>query len=261
MTTAPHRTVSFALNGTSVSVGAGHEHLLAALREELGVTSPKDGCSPSGQCGACTVLVDGKARVSCSTSLEKVGGAEVTTLEGFPEEERARYAETFAAHGALQCGFCTPGILVRVKALIDQKGADLDRGTIEGRLGAHLCRCTGYTKIIDAVTDLAQQTPPVLEDASGIGDRATKYLAVELALGDRGYVDDLQRDGLRRQRRWKASLRSSPPLTSQAISGSASSTRTGRCSSPWAAARRSTATYWPSSSPTPGRTPEPLQKP
>lgn len=196
MTAAPPRTVSFRLNGSQVSVSGDHPHLLAALREELDVTSPKDGCSPSGQCGACTVLVDGKARVSCSTGLDKVEGKEVTTLEGFEPAERDRLAHAFAAHGALQCAFCIPGILVRTKALIDQKGASLDRGTIEARLGAHLCRCTGYTKIIDAVTDLALGTTssPVL--AAGVGKRGAKYQAVDLALGDRGYVDDLRRGGL-----------------------------------------------------------------
>ena len=196
MTTAPPQTISFRLNGEQVSVSADHPHLLAALREELDVTSPKDGCSPSGQCGACTVLVDGKARVSCSTALDKVADNEVTTLEGFEQAERERFANTFAAHGALQCGFCIPGILVRAKALIDQKGASLDRATIEARLGAHLCRCTGYTKVIDAVTDLARGESPAPSLAQGVGQRGAKYQAVDLALGDRGYVDDLRRPGL-----------------------------------------------------------------
>lgn len=196
MTTAPPKKISFRLNGEQVSVSADHPHLLAALREELNVTSPKDGCSPSGQCGACTVLVDGKARVSCSTGLDRVADHDVTTLEGFDPAERKRFADGFAAHGALQCGFCIPGILVRAKALIDQKGASLDRATIEARLGAHLCRCTGYTKIIDAVTDLARGASFEPALASGIGKRGAKYLAADLALGDRGYVDDLRRDGL-----------------------------------------------------------------
>ena len=106
----------FVLNGTPVSVGDAHPHLLAALREELDVLSPKDGCSPSGQCGCCTVLVDGKARVACQTSLEKVSGTEVVTLEGVDAAERDRYARAFAACGALQCGFCTPGVVVRAKS-------------------------------------------------------------------------------------------------------------------------------------------------
>ena len=177
-------------------MSADHPHLLAALREELDVTSPKDGCSPSGQCGSCTVLLDGKARVSCSTGLDRVEGNEVTTLEGFEPAERERLANAFAARGALQCGFCIPGILVRAKALIDQKGATLDRATIEARLGAHLCRCTGYTKIIDAVIDLArgETLSPALP--TGIGQRGAKYQSSELALGDRGYIDDLRRDDM-----------------------------------------------------------------
>src|SRR5215211_7598850 len=117
--------VAFTCNGDPVAVRADHPHLLAALREELDVTSPKDGCSPSGQCGCCTVLVDGKAIVACQQPLAKVENKEITTLEGFDWLERERYAVAFAACGALQCGFCTPGIVVRTKALIDKKGAAL----------------------------------------------------------------------------------------------------------------------------------------
>src|SRR6202035_1145757 len=104
-------------------------HLLAALREELGVRSPRDGCAPSGQCGCCTVLLDGKAVVACQVSMDRVAGKSVVTLEGLATEERERYAAAFAATGALQCGFCPPGILVRVKALLDKRGAGLDRET------------------------------------------------------------------------------------------------------------------------------------
>ncbi|MCP4845165.1 MAG: 2Fe-2S iron-sulfur cluster binding domain-containing protein [Actinomycetia bacterium] len=101
---------TFELNGSTVSASDGHPHLLSALRDELDVLSPKDGCAPSGQCGCCTVLLDGKARIACQTSMEKAEGATIVTLEGFDVAERDRYAATFAAHGALQCGFCTPGI-------------------------------------------------------------------------------------------------------------------------------------------------------
>ena len=141
---------AFALNGFPVDVG-DHEHLLAALRDELEVFSAKDGCSPSGQCGCCVVLVDGKAMVSCQTSLEKAAGKEITTLEGLDPEERQRFATTFAQTGALQCGFCTPGIVMRAKALIDKNGAELSRDKAARHLGGHLCRCTGYIKILDAV--------------------------------------------------------------------------------------------------------------
>ena len=120
-------TVTFTCNGGPVTVRADHEHLLAALRDELGIMSPKDGCAPSGQCGCCTVLVGGKARVACQTGMAKVDGGEVVTLEGLPDDEIGRYADAFAAHGALQCGFCTPGIVMRVKALVDKKGDALTR--------------------------------------------------------------------------------------------------------------------------------------
>jgi len=197
MTTLETGAVRLSVNGKEVSVRADHPHLLSALRDELGVTSPKDGCSPSGQCGCCTVLLDGKAMVSCVTGLDKAAGKEVTTLEGFDPAERDRLARAFASTGALQCGFCTPGIVVRAKALVDQKGSQLDRATIEGRLGAHLCRCTGYVKIIDAIELLASGEPigePAL--GGGIGKRGAKYEGSELSLGDRGYIDDMVVPGM-----------------------------------------------------------------
>src|SRR3954453_16941271 len=120
-------TASFVLNGTPVSVYRRPPPLLAALREELDVTSPKDGCSPSGQCGCCTVLIDGKAVVSCNLGLEKIAGKQVVTLEGVDADERQRLADAFAACGGLQCGFCIPGIVMRAKSQIDKKGAALDR--------------------------------------------------------------------------------------------------------------------------------------
>jgi len=92
----------FTLNGTPVTASDGHPHLLAAVRDELGITSAKDGCSPTGQCGCCTVLIDGKARVSCQTSMDKVAGSEVVSLEGVDDAAVARLADAFAACGALQ---------------------------------------------------------------------------------------------------------------------------------------------------------------
>src|SRR6478752_420101 len=188
--------VSFSLNGADVSVAGDHPHLLAALREELGVCSPKDGCSPSGQCGCCTVLVDGKAVVSCNLSVQKVAGTAITTLEGLPDADRERMASAFAATGALQCGFCTPGILVRVAALLERKGADLDRDTAARHLGAHLCRCTGYVKILDAVEMLARGESAEPSPLGGIGSSGTRYQGFDLALGDKSYVDDLRPEGL-----------------------------------------------------------------
>ena len=190
----------FVVNGEEAAVRSDHPHLLAALREELGVTSPKDGCSPSGQCGACTVLLDGKPIQSCLVSLDRACGKTVTTLDGLDPADRDRMAAAFAATGALQCGFCTPGILVRVKALLDREGDSLTRETVAARLGGHLCRCTGYVKIFEAIDMLkAGESPrssPGPWPGAGVGDRRIRYEAESLALGDRGYVDDMRPPGL-----------------------------------------------------------------
>jgi aldehyde oxidoreductase len=188
--------IDFVVNGTAVTVRGRHPHLLSALREELNITSPKDGCSPSGQCGCCTVLVNGKAVVSCQTDLSKVAGGTVTTLEGFDPEVRKDFAEAFSACGGLQCGFCIPGIVVRAHAQIEKKGAALTRADMARHLGAHLCRCTGYTKILDAIEAVAQKSHPQPLPLGSIGARSAKYEAAQLALGDRGYVDDIRVPGL-----------------------------------------------------------------
>ncbi len=232
-----------------MTVRADHPHLLAALREELDVTSPKDGCSPSGQCGCCTVMVDGKAVVSCNLGLDKVAGKSVVTLEGIDAEERQRFADAFAACGGLQCGFCIPGIVMRAKSQIDKKGADLDRAGMAPHLGAHLCRCTGYVKILDAIEAVAKgkSFQPAL--GAGVGASGAKYEAGQLALGDRGYVDDIRvpghaarrapphrprprRDHRRSTRRPRPAPRAwsgcSRRPTSPVSCASGSSTRTGR---------------------------------
>ena len=147
---------SLVVNGTPVTVKQRHPHLLAALREELDVLSPKDGCSPSGQCGCCTVMVNGKAVVSCQQSLERLEGANVVTLEGWSDADRELYSACFAAAGGLQCGFCIPGIIVRAKAQIDKKGPSITRQDLMRHLGAHLCRCTGYVKVLDALVNAAK---------------------------------------------------------------------------------------------------------
>ncbi len=184
------------VNGKPVDVVGEHPHLLSLLRDELGLTAAKDGCSPSGQCGCCTVMIDGKAVVSCQQPLSKVEGKSVTTLEGLPEAERTAFAEAFAANGGLQCGFCIPGIVMRAKAQIDKKGAGLQRGEMAKHLGAHLCRCTGYVKILDAIEAVAQGATCRPQLPCGIGDRGAKYEASELTLGDRGYVSDLRVPGM-----------------------------------------------------------------
>ena len=187
---------TFELNGTPVTIRGNHPHLLSALREELDVTSPKDGCSPTGQCGCCTVLIDGKARVACQVSLEKAAGSTITTLEGMDPDEVDRMAQAFAACGALQCGFCTPGIAVRAKALIDRKGSALTREEASRHLGGHLCRCTGYIKVLDAVEALASGNIPEPVVPGGIGSSGVKYEGLELAVGLRPFIDDMRPQGL-----------------------------------------------------------------
>jgi aldehyde oxidoreductase len=194
---APSGTrVSFKVNGRDVSVSVEHPHLLAALRDELDITSPKDGCSPSGQCGCCTIMIDGKAQVSCQYPVSKAEGKDITTLEGVDEAERTRYSDAFAACGGLQCGFCIPGIVMRAKSQVDKKGVDLKREDMARHLGAHLCRCTGYVKVLDAIEAVAKGTPVDTSLPGGVGSRGTKYEASELALGDRGYVDDIRVPGM-----------------------------------------------------------------
>ena len=188
--------VALTVNGQQHHVRGDHPHLLSALREELDITSPKDGCSPSGQCGCCTVLLDDKAVVACQTSLTRAAGKSIVTLEGLPDDERDAFANAFAAVGGLQCGFCIPGIVIRAKAQIDKKGADLEPHGMARHLGAHLCRCTGYVKILDAIDTVAKGKQLPVEMGREVGASGVKYEARELALGDRGYVDDLRVPGL-----------------------------------------------------------------
>ncbi len=129
--------------------------LLDVLREELQITSPKAGCEQGG-CGACTVLVDGEARRSCLTPVIAVEGAEITTVEGLgTPNDLAPIQQAFTHHYAAQCGFCTSGMMLAAHAYVENGGSD-DREAIQEVLGGHVCRCTGYVKIIDAVVAVAR---------------------------------------------------------------------------------------------------------
>jgi aerobic-type carbon monoxide dehydrogenase small subunit (CoxS/CutS family) len=126
------------------------ETLLHALREELGITSPKAGCQQGG-CGACTVLVDGEPRRSCLTPLVAVDGATVTTVEALGEPGRLSAVQAaFYEQYGLQCGFCTPGFVLATTALLE-RNATPSRDEILADLSGHVCRCTGYVKIVSAV--------------------------------------------------------------------------------------------------------------
>ncbi|MGH2571891.1 MAG: selenium-dependent xanthine dehydrogenase [Actinomycetota bacterium] len=192
--------MEFTLNGkpASAEVPEGAS-LLELLREVCGLTSVKDGCAPEGSCGACTVIVDGKAVVSCAQPATRAAGKDVVTQEGLTREQREAWAGAFVAAGASQCGFCSPGILMKAESLL-AKNPDPSRDEIARALAGNLCRCTGYVKIVDAVRLAAgaRRGEPLPEvDRSGrVGSRTGRYQGRELALGDKPYVNDMTSPGM-----------------------------------------------------------------
>lgn len=128
-----------------------HRTLLDWLRETADLTGAKAGCN-IGLCGSCTVLVNGKARLACKTALEGLQGAEITTIEGFGSPEGSLHVlqQAFIDHGAIQCGFCTPGMVLRAHAFLMRK-PNPTREEIRRGISPNLCRCTGYQQIVDAV--------------------------------------------------------------------------------------------------------------
>jgi len=162
--------LSFTLNGAPVSVSAAPtERLTRVLRDRLGQTGTKVGCD-AGDCGACTVLVDGQAVCACMTAAAQVEGRSVTTVEGLSEPGTLnRLQQAFLHHGAAQCGICTPGMLMSATALLNQV-AEPSRTQVEDALGGVLCRCTGYRKIVDAVLTAAGNEPMANEPAIAAGD-------------------------------------------------------------------------------------------
>jgi aerobic-type carbon monoxide dehydrogenase small subunit (CoxS/CutS family) len=148
--------VNLTVNGTAHELeSAPLTSLLDVLREELGITSPKAGCEQGG-CGACTVLVGGEARRSCLLPVGVLDGAEVTTVEGLGSpDDLAPIQQAFTHHYAAQCGFCTSGMMLAAHAYVESGGTD-DQQAITEALGGHVCRCTGYVKIIEAVAAAAR---------------------------------------------------------------------------------------------------------
>jgi aerobic-type carbon monoxide dehydrogenase small subunit (CoxS/CutS family) len=195
----------FTCNGRPVAVDTEPgESLLSVLRERLLVTSVKDGCAPQGQCGCCTVIVDGDPRVACVTPAARVAGRSVTTVEGLDDDTRDALARGFVDTGGSQCGFCTPGIVVRAAAMMS-KGrtarVDLDRA-----LAAHLCRCTGWRTVYEAVSVCARVPAPrpvrtqtgavPSRDLDAAGRRAVleggapQRVGTDVPLGKGGFADD-----------------------------------------------------------------------
>jgi len=197
--TAPG-VIEFTCNGEQRQVADVGASLLDALRDELQLHSVKDGCSPQGQCGCCTVLVDGQPRVSCVTPARRVRGRAVTTLEGLDAGSTESWADAFLAAGASQCGFCTPGIIMRLAGL-EAKKPDAGRDQVAQSLAAHLCRCTGWNSIVDAWNVHRDGTAVALSgsddrDLAAAGQRATleggadQQAAAAVALGEAGFADD-----------------------------------------------------------------------
>jgi xanthine dehydrogenase molybdenum-binding subunit len=185
--------MDFTLNGRPVSVDiVPGESLLHVLREQLGLRSLKDGCSPEGSCGACTVIVDGHAVVSCARPAERAEGRAVETVDGLPADMRSLWADAFVATGASQCGYCSPGIVMKAEALLRREAAP-GREAVAKALAGNLCRCTGYASIIDAV-ELAAAVRRGEAGTPASAARAmagARYEGRELALGDKPFIGDL----------------------------------------------------------------------
>ncbi len=165
---------NFQVNGQDVSCGKD-VNLLEFLREELNVTSVKNGCS-EGVCGACMVLVDGKATRACLQKMDKLEGKKVVTVEGLTDREKDVYTYAFASAGAVQCGFCMPGMVISAKGIVDAHPEPTHDDLAKG-LATNLCRCTGYVKIEKAIVDSARifkegaAVPDGHDAALGVGAR------------------------------------------------------------------------------------------
>ncbi len=194
--------MEFLLNGqTRQYDGDPDLSLLTYLREHEGILSPKDGCAPQAACGCCVVQLNDKAVLGCATKMSRVVGGEVTTIEGLGEYRQRVYANSFVACGGVQCGFCIPGIVMQAHVLI-QQNAEPSRADVEKALTPHLCRCTGYKKIVDAVVTAAaairnEEEIELPESDGRIGSRLPKYKATQLVLGQHHYVDDIQIPGMK----------------------------------------------------------------
>ncbi len=168
--------------------------LLSWLRNENLAQSVHDGCSGEGTCGACTVEINGHPALACRTPVKNLENASVVTTEGLPEDFRQLIGTLFAKHGAVQCGFCSPGFIMRSKKLFERKTLPSRKEIIQ-TINPNICRCTGYIKIVDAIEAAwkAKNNGSWLRGSrqSGIGKPCPKYQSAETALGDRPFVDDL----------------------------------------------------------------------
>ena len=191
------RMAVFCVNGKEYQSDESKK-LLRFLRDDLRLTSVKDGCS-EGACGTCSVLIDGKLTKACVPSLNKLEGKSVLTVEGLSPAEKEIYSRAFAEAGAVQCGFCTPGMILAAKSLLDVR-ADPSREEAAYAIRNNICRCTGYKKIIDGILLAGKYKreglPPEEAPQARVGARMPRIDAVKKALGEGKYVDDIYLPGM-----------------------------------------------------------------
>jgi aerobic carbon-monoxide dehydrogenase small subunit len=151
------KQVEFTINGRTVSmVVEAHWTLSRVIREKLGLTGTKEACG-EGECGSCTVLINGEAFNSCLFLAVEADGKEITTIEGLAAgEELHPLQQAFVDKGAIQCGFCTPGMVMTAKAMLDKK-PDLSWEEVRYYMSGNLCRCTGYNKILEAIIEVKER--------------------------------------------------------------------------------------------------------
>ena len=194
--------IQFTLNGQKTQYDGDPDlPLMNYLRDDRGIISPKDGCAPQAACGCCVVGVDDKALLSCVAKMEKIAGKSVTTTEGLGDYRQNVFANAFVTEGGVQCGFCIPGIVMQANNLINHN-PDPSRADIEQALTPHLCRCTGYKKIVNAIQTAAdairnEEEVPIPECDGRIGTRLPKYHAGDLVLGQHRYIDDIRMEGMK----------------------------------------------------------------
>lgn len=192
--------IRFKLNDKIVEyTGESNSSLLDYLRNDLHLTAAKDGCSGQGVCGACSIEMNGSIKMACRIAMHEVEGANIFTLEGLPDNFREILSSHFAAKGAVQCGFCSPGMIMRARGLW-LSNPQATRSDIIKAITPNLCRCTGYVKIIDAIqsafAELNGSENIQIQTGANIGDRYPKYQAIETSLGTRLFVDDMFVDGM-----------------------------------------------------------------
>ena len=189
---------TFTVNGQTVQAEK-NQKLIRFLRDELRLTSVKDGCS-EGACGTCHVLIDGKATKACVPSTDKLEGKTILTVEGLSDWEKDVYTYAFGKAGAVQCGFCIPGMVISAKALLDANPAPT-REEAAFAIRNNICRCTGYVKIIDGILLAAEilrtgKLPEEKKTGYGVGERAVRVDVAEKVQGYGKYPDDLYVDGM-----------------------------------------------------------------